>query len=63
MSHDARTAKASLTEALAPSRRLVPALAALVLGSFLVLGAGFAQIDAVHNAAHDSRHSFAFPCH
>lgn len=42
---------------------LVPALLAAVLGVFLIAGAGFAHIDVVHNAAHDSRHSFAFPCH
>jgi cobalt transporter subunit CbtB len=45
------------------SRRVAPALVAMLLGGFLVLGVGFAQIDAIHNAAHDSRHSFAFPCH
>jgi cobalt transporter subunit CbtB len=39
------------------------ALIATLLGAFLVLGAGFAPISAVHNAAHDSRHAFAFPCH
>jgi len=40
-----------------------PAPLALLLGAFLVLGAGFAHSDTIHNAAHDSRHSFAFPCH
>jgi cobalt transporter subunit CbtB len=25
--------------------------------------AGFSHIEAVHNAAHDTRHSSAFPCH
>jgi cobalt transporter subunit CbtB len=40
-----------------------PALLALLLGVFLVLGTGFAHSDTIHNAAHDSRHSFAFPCH
>ena len=40
-----------------------PALLALLLGAFLILGTGFAHSDAIHNAAHDSRHSFAFPCH
>ena len=45
------------------TRLLVPALAAALLGTFLVIGAGFVQIPAVHNAAHDSRHAFAFPCH
>lgn len=47
---------------LASSRALQMTLAAL-LGLFLIGGTGFAQIDAVHNAAHDSRHSVAFPCH
>ncbi|MDA0239127.1 MAG: CbtB-domain containing protein [Proteobacteria bacterium] len=42
---------------------LVPALSAILLGVFLVLGTGFAHSDTIHNAAHDSRHSFAFPCH
>jgi len=39
------------------------ALIALALGAFLVYGSGFAQPVALHNAAHDTRHSFAFPCH
>lgn len=39
------------------------ALAALLFGVILLFGAGFAQSEALHNAAHDGRHSFAFPCH
>ena len=39
------------------------ALAAAVLGMVLIFGAGFAPSDTVHNAAHDTRHAFAFPCH
>jgi len=39
-----------------------PGLAAMLFGAFLVLGAGFAPISAIHNAAHDSRHAM-FPCH
>lgn len=36
---------------------------AILLG-FLVIGVvGFSHIDVVHNAAHDTRHSNAFPCH
>jgi cobalt transporter subunit CbtB len=38
-------------------------LAALGLGLALVLFVGFAPMDVVHNAAHDARHAFAFPCH
>ena len=47
----------------ARTRVLAPALLALLLGTFLILGTGFAHSDMIHNAAHDSRHSFAFPCH
>ena len=35
---------------------------AAVLGIVILIGAGFAP-GAAHNAAHDTRHSFAFPCH
>jgi cobalt transporter subunit CbtB len=45
------------------SSAVIPALSAILLGAFLVLGIGFAHSDTIHNAAHDSRHSFAFPCH
>jgi cobalt transporter subunit CbtB len=44
------------------SRTVAVALAAL-LGTLLVAGTGFAHVEAVHNAAHDTRHSLAFPCH
>lgn len=49
--------------AAARTRDLVPALVAALLGVFLVYGAGFAQPSALHDAAHDARHAFAFPCH
>jgi cobalt transporter subunit CbtB len=39
------------------------ALAAIGLGLFVVFMVGFSPIEAVHNAAHDVRHSNAFPCH
>jgi len=39
------------------------ALAAIAFGAFLLWGAGFAHSDLIHDAAHDSRHSFVFPCH
>ena len=41
----------------------LPAITALVFGVFLVFGAAFAQSSALHNAAHDSRHAIAVPCH
>ncbi len=43
--------------------RLGPALAATVLGLVILFGTGFAPQPAAHNAAHDTRHAFAFPCH
>ncbi|MFT4119794.1 CbtB domain-containing protein [Bradyrhizobium sp.] len=43
--------------------RLSQALMAMVLGVFIVGFVGFSHIDVVHNAAHDVRHSNAFPCH
>jgi cobalt transporter subunit CbtB len=35
----------------------------MLLGCGLIFLVGFAPIAAVHNAAHDTRHSAAFPCH
>ena len=45
------------------ARRIAPAMLALLIGAFLIVGTGFAQSSTIHNAAHDVRHSFAFPCH
>jgi cobalt transporter subunit CbtB len=42
---------------------LRPAVLAILLGALLVYGVGFASPMAIHNAAHDARHAFAFPCH
>jgi cobalt transporter subunit CbtB len=43
--------------------RAIPIFMAAMLGIFIVGGVGFSHIEAVHNAAHDYRHSMAFPCH
>jgi cobalt transporter subunit CbtB len=51
------------TRATPIAQVLVPAGLAMLLGMFLLIGTGFATIPAVHNAAHDARHAFAFPCH
>lgn len=40
-----------------------PALLAMVFGVLILYAAGFAQPQALHDTAHDTRHSFAFPCH
>lgn len=36
---------------------------ALALGLFIVFIVGFAGPSVLHEAAHDTRHSVAFPCH
>ena len=36
---------------------------AILLGFFVIGVVGFSHIEVVHNAAHDTRHSNAFPCH
>ena len=43
--------------------KLLPAALAAAIGVILVYGAGFAETEALHNAAHDARHSAAMPCH
>jgi cobalt transporter subunit CbtB len=60
---ESQTIEAVATRARESGAVLVAAFLAALLGTFLVAGAGFAHISAVHNAAHDSRHAFAFPCH
>jgi cobalt transporter subunit CbtB len=57
------TPAAILPAATARSREIRAALAAGLLGLSLIFVAGFVGIPAVHDAAHDGRHSLAFPCH
>lgn len=45
------------------STKTLQLLAAAVLGIVILFGVGFAPMDMAHNAAHDTRHSVAFPCH
>lgn len=39
------------------------AILSALFGLVLIWGIGFAAPSAIHNAAHDTRHSVAFPCH
>ena len=50
-------------EVFARGGSVLPAALAAVLGLFILYGAGIAQPEIIHDAAHDSRHAFAFPCH
>lgn len=57
------TTQVTLPVAAGQVGRLSQALMAMVLGVFVIGMVGFSHIDVVHNAAHDVRHSNAFPCH
>ncbi|MDO8437686.1 MAG: CbtB domain-containing protein [Nitrosomonadaceae bacterium] len=43
--------------------KILPVMLAASLGLILLYGAVFAETAALHNAAHDARHSAGFPCH
>ena len=43
--------------------RAAQLLLAGFLGVFILGFVGFSHMDVAHNAAHDYRHSMAFPCH
>ncbi len=36
---------------------------AILLGFVILYGVGLSNMEVAHNAAHDARHAFAFPCH
>lgn len=50
-------------QAVPDTRRLLPAIAAALLGMAILFGVALANSDTIHNAAHDTRHAAAFPCH
>jgi cobalt transporter subunit CbtB len=62
MPDDSTAAAITMPDTRQVSRAVQISLAAL-LGLAVIGGAGFAHIEAVHNAAHDYRHSMGFPCH
>jgi cobalt transporter subunit CbtB len=43
--------------------RMLSAGVWIALGMIVLFGMGFAGPEILHNAAHDIRHGFAFPCH
>ena len=49
--------------AITLAARLCTAVISLLLGAFLIYGVGLAHSDTLHDSAHDTRHSYGFPCH
>jgi len=58
-----QTQAAHLPVTASATSRMTQSILAMVLGVFIVGVVGFSNIDVVHNATHDARHSNAFPCH
>jgi cobalt transporter subunit CbtB len=56
------TAKQTVATPVSISKPL-QLIGAFLLGAMIVYAAGFVNTSAVHNAAHDMRHSQGFPCH
>ena len=54
---------ATVTSQTSVSERAKAVAAALILGFVLIYTVGFAASSNIHNAAHDTRHGLAFPCH
>ncbi|HTO33571.1 MAG TPA: CbtB domain-containing protein [Pararhizobium sp.] len=57
----AKTAVSNVSLSL--NDRITTGILALLIGSFLVFGAGLANSAVLHDTAHDVRHSYGFPCH
>lgn len=66
--HNQTTTANALTAASTKRRsdviaKPVQLISAFLLGALILYAAGFVNTSAVHNAAHDMRHSQGFPCH
>ena len=51
------------TERAEDSISIMTILSVAAAGFFLIYFAGFAEASVFHDAAHDTRHTLAFPCH
>lgn len=62
-SESAAQTKAMPAAVLRPMTNAWSALLVAALGLALIVAAGFAETQVLHNATHDARHSAGFPCH
>jgi cobalt transporter subunit CbtB len=63
MQHSISSEVKSKTAITTHQLALIQIFAAVVLAAALIYGVGFASMAVAHNAAHDTRHAVAFPCH
>ncbi len=54
---------AEVSRATPVASPLIQSAAAMVFGLAILFAVGFMPMAAAHNAAHDTRHTMAFPCH
>ena len=60
------TTQVSAHQSVQPQSALSPLLqnlSAMAFGALILFAVGFLPMEAAHNAAHDTRHALAFPCH
>lgn len=57
------TVRTSNTISLPLASRLSTAVVSLLLGVFIIYGVGLSHSETLHDTAHDTRHSYGFPCH
>jgi len=55
--------KSAITKPTSVATSKTAGLFVMLLGSAFVFLIGFSHVDAVHDAAHDTRHANGFPCH
>ena len=60
---DGNTQVAAGSPSVGRAKTLAAPLAAVALGALIIWLVGFSHVEAIHNAAHDTRHSHVFPCH
>ncbi|CAN7628557.1 CbtB-domain containing protein [Rhizobium sp. LjRoot30] len=58
-----QNASTTIAASGAKAGTVVQSAMAICLGLFVVGFVGFSHVEIVHNAAHDTRHANAFPCH
>lgn len=56
-------ARTSTTISLPLASRLTTVVFSLMLGVFIIYGVGLSHSETLHDTAHDTRHSYGFPCH
>ena len=57
------TSSTSTAISLPLASRLTTAVVSLLLGVFIIYGVGLSHSETLHDTAHDTRHSYGFPCH